>query len=434
MSWLGRRFPVLGHRDFLLLLADRLIAPGAMAFSIVGVSFAVLDAGGTPADLSYVVAAQLAPCLVFCLLGGVIADRIPPQRVVAASNLLVALGEGTFGILVLTGRPQLWQMILLEVVTGSGIATFYPASQALLPGLVPAAELQQASALSRLAMNMAMMSGAAVAGVVVAAVGPGWALTICGAGVTATVPMLLSIKAGAARAPSAASSMLRDLRVGWSEFRSHTWLWVIVAQYCLVMMAWFGGFEVLGPVVAKAHLGGAAAWGAIMAAQSVGLVAGGLLSLWRSPRRPMLAVAGIGIVLALTPLALAMLWPLLLVCLVAFVVGTATEYMMVVWTVAMARNIRPDALARVSGYDGLGSMMATPLGALIAGPAATHYGVRRTQYAAAALIAAVSVVALLPRDVRTRTDVRPIMADDVAEAEAEAEAGPAAVAATGPVP
>lgn len=433
MSWLARRFPVLRHRDFLLLLADRLIAPGAMAFSIVGVSFAVLDAGGTPADLSYVLAAQIAPCLVFCVVGGVIADRIPPQRVIAASNLLIAVGEGTFGVLVLTGRPQLWQMILLEVVTGSGIALFYPASQALLPLLVPPEELQQASALSRLAMNAAMMSGAAVAGVVVAAVHAGWALTICGAGVTATVPVLLRIRAGTTRAPSATTSMLRELRDGWSEFRSHTWLWVIVAQYCVVMLAWFGGFEVLGPVVAKEHLGGPAAWGAVMAAQSVGLVAGGLLSLWRSPRRPMLLVAGIGLVLALTPLALAMLWPLPLVCLVAFVVGTATEYMMVVWTVTMARNIRPDALARVSGYDGLGSMMATPVGALIAGPAATHFGVRQTQFAAAALIAAVSAVAVLPRDVRTRTDPRPVTVDDVAEAEAEAEAGPAAVAAAGPV-
>ena len=421
---LARRFPVLRRRDFLLLLADRLIAPGAMAFSIVGVSFAVLDAGGTPADLSYVLAAQIAPCLVFCLVGGVIADRIAPQKVIAASNLLVALGEGTFGVLVLTGRPQLWQMILLEVVTGSGIATFYPASQALLPGLVPAGELQQASALSRLAMNMAMVSGAAVAGVVVAAVGPGWALTICGAGVTATVPMLLSIRAGASRAPST-TGMLRDLRDGWSEFRSHTWLWVIVAQYCVVMMAWFGGFEVLGPVVAKAELGGPAAWGAIMAAQSVGLVAGGLLSLWRAPRRPMLAVAGIGVVLALSPLALAMVWPLALVCLVAFVVGTATEYMMVVWTVAMARNIRPDALARVSGYDGLGSMMATPVGALIAGPAATHYGVRQTQYAAAGLIAAVSAVAVIPRDVRTRGQAPVVPGVETAE-------GPAAVVTAGP--
>src|ERR1700742_5335893 len=94
-------------------------------------------------------------------------------------------------------------MMLLEVVTGTGIATFYPASQALLPGLVPAAELQQASALSRLAMNVAQMSGAAVAGLVVAAVGPGWALTVCGAGGTATLPMLLSIRAGG-RAPSGA--------------------------------------------------------------------------------------------------------------------------------------------------------------------------------------------------------------------------------------
>jgi predicted MFS family arabinose efflux permease len=221
--------------------------------------------------------------------------------------------------------------------------------------------------------------------------------------------------------------MLRDLRDGWSEFWSHTWLWVIVAQYCVVMMAWFGGFEVLGPVVAKAELGGAAAWGAIMAAQSVGLVAGGLLSLWRAPRRPMLAVAGIGVVLALSPLALAMVWPLALVCLVAFVVGTATEYMMVVWTVAMARNIRPDALARVSGYDGLGSMMATPVGALIAGPAATHYGVRQVQYVSAALIAAVSMVAALPRDVRTRR--QPAAAVEAAVDGAE---GPAAVVAAGP--
>src|SRR6201995_3240350 len=359
---LARRFPVLRRRDFLLLLADRLIAPGALAFSIVGVSFAVLNAGGTPADLSYVLAAQIAPCLVFCLVGGVIADRVAPQRVIAAANLLIALGEGTFGILVLTGRPQLWQMILLEVLTGTGIATFYPASQALLPSLVPNGELQQASSLSRLAMNLAMMGGAAVAGVVVALVGPGWALTICGAGVTATVPMLLSIKGGASRVPSG-TSMLRDLREGWSEFRSHTWLWVIVGQYGLVMMAWYGGFEVLGPVVAKAHLGGAAARGAVMAAESVGLVVGGLLSLWRGPH---------------------------------------DAVQLAVVAVTMGRNIRPEALARALGYDGLGSMMATPVGALIAGPAATHFGVGRVQDVAAGLIAVVSLLALLPRGVRTR--------------------------------
>jgi MFS family permease len=404
MSWrsVTRRFPVLASRDFRLLLADRLIAPGAMAFSMVGVSFAVLDAGGSPADLSYVLAAQIAPCLLFCLLGGVIADRIAPQRVIVAANLLIAVGEGTFGLLVLTSRPALWEMIVLETVSGTGVAVFYPASQALLPVLAPGALLQQASALSRLVMNAAQMSGAAVAGVVVAVIKPGWALTICGAGMTLTVPLLLRIRAQPSR-PEPSTGMLRDLRDGWSEFVSHTWLWVIVAQFCVVMMAWFGGFEVLGPVLAKEHLGGPVAWGAIMAAESVGLVAGGLFSLCWSPRRPMLLVVVIGGITALTPLSLAMLWPLPLICLTSFGVGMATEIMMVVWTVAMARKIRPDALARVSGYDALGSMMATPAGALVAGPAATAIGVRKAQYGAAALIAGVSALALIPRDIRRTT-------------------------------
>src|SRR5215472_15127133 len=133
---LTRRFRVLSNRNFQLLLADRLLAPMAFAFSLVGVSFAVLAATASPAhpagsatDLSYVLAAQVAPSLVFLLIGGVIADRIAPQLVIIAANTMIAVGEGTFGILVLAGRPNLPTMIGLELVTGSGMALFYPASQ-----------------------------------------------------------------------------------------------------------------------------------------------------------------------------------------------------------------------------------------------------------------------------------------------------------------
>src|SRR5215468_6767954 len=132
MPWhgLARRFPVLGYRDFRLLLADRVLAPGAFAFSLVGVSFAVLDATGSTADLSYVLAAQIAPCLVFLLVGGVIADRVAPQKVIVAANLMFATGETTFGLLVLTGHPGVPLMIGLELLTGTGIALFFPASTA----------------------------------------------------------------------------------------------------------------------------------------------------------------------------------------------------------------------------------------------------------------------------------------------------------------
>lgn len=403
---LTRRFPVLAVRDFRLLLADRLIAPASVGFSLVGVSFAVLKETNSATDLSYVLAAQIAPALIFAIVGGVAADRFPAQRVIVMANLMMALGEGTFGILVLTGHPSLWVMMGLEAVTGSGIALFYPASQALLPRLVPGSMLQEASALSRLVMNTGQMSGAAAGGLLAAATSPGFALLLCGIGMVSTVPWLLSIRAGRDTAQAgphapAAPSMLTELREGWSEFRSHTWLWVIVAQFCIVLMAWYGAFSVLGPIVARAHLGGAAAWGAITAADAFGLIAGGVVSLRFTPRRPMLFVVLAGGAIAISPLSLAMVLPLPAVCAASFALGVFIEMMMVQWTVTMARNIPPGMLARVSSYDVLGSVMAMPAGALIAGPLGTAIGISRAQYGAAAVIVVASALALIPRDIRT---------------------------------
>lgn len=398
---LTRRLPVLRIRDFRLLLADRVLAPASVAFSMVGVSFAVLDqTHGSTASLSYVLAAQIAPSLIFAVVGGVVADRIAPQRVIIVGNVMMAVGESTFGIVVLTGHPRLWQMIALECLTGTGMAVFYPASSALLPRVVPADLLQEASALSRLAMNGALMSGAVLAGFIVAVIGPGWALVICGTGLLGTVPLMLALRVTAAERTRQAG-LYRELREGWAEFRSRTWLWVIVAQFAVVLMAWYGGFSVLGPVIARAHLGGPAAWGAITGAESLGLVAGGLISLRFSPRRPMLCVVLIGGSIAITPLALAMLWPVPVICATAFALGLLMEIMMVQWTVALARNIPPGKLARVSSYDALGSVMAMPVGALLAGPIAAWVGVPATEYGAAALILVASALALLPRDIRT---------------------------------
>ena len=432
---LTRRFPVFAVRDFRLLMADRLLAPASFGFSMVGVSFAVLRSTGSPADLSYVLAAQIAPSLVFALLGGVAADRFPPQRVIIAANLMMAFGEGTFGVLALSGRTPLWAMIGLEALTGTGMAVFYPASQALLPRLVPDNMLQDASAISRLGMNTGQMAGAAAAGLLVAAAGPGWALTLCGTGMIGTVPLLLSIRGARDRlkdkvADLAPPSLLAELREGWSEFRSHTWLWAIVAQFSVVMMAWYGAFSVLGPVVAKAHLGGPAAWGAITAADSLGLIAGGLASLRITPRRPMLFVVLAGAAIAISPLSLALVLPLPVVCATSFCLGVLVEMMMVQWTVALARNIPPDMLARVSSYDVLGSVMAMPIGALVAGPLAAAIGVSTTQYGAAGAIVIASALTLISRDIRRirNHDADPAAAGPQARLETSPHQAPAATA------
>ena len=172
-------------------------------------------------------------------------------------------------------------------------------------------------------------------------------------------------------------------------------------QFCLVMMAFNGAFLVLGPVVARSHLGGPAAWGAISASDALGLVAGGLVSLRYIPRRPMLFVVLTGGSIAISPLALALVLPLPVICLSAFAVGLLCEVMMVQWTVQMATRIPSDKLARVSSYDAMGSLAAMPLGALAAGPLAAGIGVSATQFAAAGVIVVSSALTLIPRDIRT---------------------------------
>jgi len=386
----------------------------------------VLGATGSTADLSYVIAAQAAPSLIFLLIGGVFADRFPPQLVIVVANVMVAAGEGLFGILVLTAHPALWVMITLELVTGTGIALFYPASMALLPRLVPAAQMRDASAISRLLMNAAMMAGAALAGECVAAFGAGWALAACGVGMFGTVPLLLAIRVKPLDQPGAKPggtehppSMIRELREGWSEFRSHTWLWATVLQYTVVLAAWCGGFQVLGPAVARAHLGGPAAWGLISASEATGLIAGGLIALRWMPRRPILYVVLIGGVIAVAPLSLAMLLPLAVICVTSFGLGVAVETMSVLWTVTMATKIPPDKLARVSAYDGLGTTMGMPVGALVAGPLAGRIGVPATQYGAAAITLIASALALIPRDVRRiRSGPADVVVADVVVADA----------------
>jgi MFS family permease len=198
-----------------------------------------------------------------------------------------------------------------------------------------------------------------------------------------------------------APGMFRELREGWSEFRSHTWLWVTVLQFAVVLAAWSGGFQVLGPAVARAHLGGAAAWGLISAADAIGLIAGGLIALRWAPSRPILFVVLIGGAVAIAPLSLAMLLPLWVILVASFALGVGIETLAVIWTVTMAAKIPADKLARVSAYDALGTVMGMPVGALVAGPIAAGIGVSATQYGAAGIMIVATALALIPRDIRT---------------------------------
>jgi MFS family permease len=353
--------------------------------------------------------------LVFTLVGGVLADRFRPQRVMMAANLCAAAGEGVAGVLMLTHSAATWSLLVCALLIGTGGALFYPASQALTPRLVPAEQIQAASSMSRLAQSSMLMLGSALGGVLVTAFGPGWAMGLDAVILLlGTLPMLRITVAALTRDAEHAPGMLHELREGWTEVRTRTWLWAVIGCYALVLAGWFGGFMLTGPVVAKAHLGGAGAWALIISADGLGVVLGGVLGLVHQAQRPMLTGTILTFCFALPPLVMGLGGTTWAIAAAALSAGVAGEYFMILWMVTLSLHIPQDKLARVYSYDALGSMSASPIGYLVAGPLVTMVGTRSVQLGAAVLIAGATAATLLSRDVRR------MRIDDVPEGGAAA--------------
>jgi MFS family permease len=381
------------RREFRLLFLARTTSFFGGAIAPVAIAFAVLDLTGSATDLGLVLAARMVPQIVFMLVGGVWADRLPRNRVMLASDLLAGSAQLTTAVLVLTGSAELWYLVALQALGGTAQAFFFPASTGLIPQTVEAPILQQANALLRMALNAAMIGGAALGGFLVALVGPGWALSIDAATffVSAVFLALMRVSHGERLETP---NFLRELREGWHEFASRTWLWAIVLAFGFVNAAQSGSLSVLGPVVAKEELGGAGAYGALLAVEAVGFILGGMVALRLRVSRPLfLGCAAMG---GLPPMLilLAIPAPLPVILASALVAGIGIEIFSVLWDTTLQQHVPPTALSRVSSYDALGSFVFIPLGQIVAGPIADQLGTTETLYLAAGIIAA-SIVALV---------------------------------------
>ena len=375
------------------------MAPIALAFAVLGI--------GSPSDLGLVLASAWVPQIVFILVGGVWADRLPRDVVMTAANLLSGAAQAGVAVLLLLHVAQLWHLVVLQVARGIATSFFFPASQGVVPHTVEPDHLQQANALLRLSQSTTRILGAAVGGALVATIGSGWAIAFDAATYFASAAILAQMRI---RIPTrvAQAGFIRELVDGWNEFRSRTWLWLVVVGSAIGNMVWVGGQGVLGPVVAKSSLGGAAGWGIVVAAEAVGLVAAGLLALrWRPPRLLVWGVIGL---LTGPPLlaALAVPLPLAAVVLIAIASGFGLELFNVYWVTALQQHIADEVLARVNSYDALGSFVFIPIGLTLAGPVADAIGVSGALWAATAVDAVAALAILGSGDVRRLRRVEPL--------------------------
>jgi MFS family permease len=300
--------------------------------------------------------------------------------------------------LLIAGAASVGSLALLAGVTGTATGFFSPASTGLLPEVVPAEQLQPANALRSSATSTGEILGPIAAGVLVAAAGAGWAIGV-DAVTFAVSAVCLSLLRVPGRAATQASSFVADLRAGWVAFRSRRWVWTVVAYFALGNMLW-GAWSALGPVVAERDLGGATAWGSVLAAVGVGALIGSLLATRVDPRRPLLFAALTDGLFALPLAFLAAAPPLPLLAFGALLSGAGMALAASVWESTLQRHIPGESLSRVSSYDWFGSLAFYPLGLAIWAPVAAAIGISASLWVAFALAVAAIIALLSVPDIR----------------------------------
>jgi DHA3 family tetracycline resistance protein-like MFS transporter len=386
----------LAHRDYRLLLGGMSVSLLGDGLFLVALAWQVYSLSDAPTALASVGIAMTIPTIACLLIGGAVSDRRERRRVMLAADAVRAVLLAALAGLALTGALQLWHLLVIAVGYGAATAFFNPASDALVPQLLPEDEL---------ALRLA---GPALGGLLVGSVGTGWAFALDACSFGVSIATLAAMAPVPAQSETGPAFVARDLGAGLRYVRSNPWIWATLVSAAVAYLLFMGPTEVLLPYVVKHKLtDGARDLGLIFAAGGLGslacAVAIGQIGL---PRRSIVfmyitwtaatfAVAGYGLAQGL--------WGLMLASVLFNTLETAGT---IAWATAKQRHVPASLLGRVSSLDWLISIGLLPVSYALAGPVSSAIGVRSTLIGAGVLGAVVTFVPLLVPSVR-RVDADP---------------------------
>ncbi|MGO8959132.1 MAG: MFS transporter [Streptosporangiaceae bacterium] len=392
MSGRRSRLAPFAERNFRVFYAGYATSLLGTAMSRIALTFAVLDAGHSAADLGFIFAANVVPQVLFMLCGGVLADRLGRRRVMLVTDASRLAVQGTLAVALFAGSPPVWLFVLLSGLLSVGEGFFSPALGGLRAEIAPPGLLPDANALLGVAQSASAVVGPALAGGLVAVTSPALVIALDAASYGASVLALARLTVRPARPPE--QSPLRDLSDSWAQFRAQTWLWLTTVQFALFNLFTWAPYLLLGPILANDYLGGASAWGIISAAYAGGAVLGGLLMVGRRPRRP-LVVAVIGTFGFPVPcLLLALHAPLYAVAAGALAAGLGSSVFGTLETTVQQQRVPAAMLGRMSALTLTGSYALGSMGFAVIGSVATVVGPTRLLGLAAAYATVSSCVVL----------------------------------------
>jgi MFS family permease len=367
----------LAHRDFRLFCSGQIVSQVGTWMQSVAQSWLVLELTNSPFRLGLIGTLQFTPILLFSLVAGVVADRVPKRRLLVFTQSVMGLQALTLAVLVVSGHVQYWHVAVLASIYGLANALDNPARQSFVAEMVGRADLSSAIALNSAIFNTARVVGPAAAGLAIASWGTATAFAVNAVSFVAVVAALLAMHTKGAPRPRSGRRITSEIAEA-VRYAVRTPRILLVLGLVLVVSVFLFNNNVMVPLLARQGLGtDAHGFGLLMAGLGVGAVIGALALAARGGERPSitaLILPALGLAVATLALSrvtsfgvAAALLAVMGFCGIQVMAGANTSHQLTV----------PDELrGRIMGLHMLVFAGMSPFGAFTIGALAERFGIR----------------------------------------------------------
>ncbi|GLW03218.1 MFS transporter [Streptomyces lavendulae subsp. lavendulae] len=404
-------FSSLRIRNYRLFAAGQAVSNTGTWMQRIAQDWLVLSLTGSASAVGITIALQFLPILVFGLYGGVLADRLPKRPLLLATQSAMGLTGIALAVLTLAGHVQVWHVYLAAFLLGLVTVLDNPARQTFVSEMVGPAQVANAVSLNSANFQSARLVGPAIAGVLITAVGSGWAFLLNGLSFAAPIAGLLMMRTRELHPVTPQPRAKGQLREGLRYVAGRPEL-----VWPIVLVGFIGTFGFNFPIWLSAFVGDvfhgdAGTYGLFNTLIAAGSLVGALLAARRGRARLRLlvtAAALFSVLLVMTALAPSF-W-LFAVLLVPVGVFGLTVNVVANSSVQMATD--PEMRGRVMALFMMVFTGGTPVGAPLVGWITDTYGARLGMAAGGlvSLAAALGVAVVLSRvgNLRLRVDRRGI--------------------------
>lgn len=395
------------HYNYRLFFAGQSVSLIGTWMQNIAQSWLVLELTNSALLLGLVSAVQFMPMLLFSLIAGEVADRLPKRTMLIITQSSLMIYALVLGILTLTGYVRYWHVLVMAALLGTSNAFDNPTRQAFIVEMVGKEDLMNAITLNSSMVNGGRAVGPALAGLAIGKLGMAPCFLMNAASFLAVLVslFLMKLKGKASYQRSYRDKMWSNITESLNYIKKTP-----VILNAILMMACLNVFamnnNVLVPLLARTTLQQQAeGYGLLAAASGIGAVLGGVFLAARSnrgPQRNLVLTGGIG--LCFFQLLLAASRQFYISWVLLFMAGMAMNIFVPLINTTVQVNVQDNYRARVMSVYTIVFLGITPFGSLLSG-AVAHFWGTPAAFAVGAILGLVSMAILLLREHRNSLDV-----------------------------